>query len=254
MSNPLPILQELPSEQEIGGASGARLFQFLAYGKGNSEDYPYNVPNEKIASELARLIGLPVPEILLMDHQNQWMFFSRSVATTESGEAKPPGTSQNVADAIANSPGIIEEMVCLDLFVCNNDRNPGNFLCDSGGQLWLIDYGNSLFYRPSGGGKIQPGIPRLQAVEADLNALFDKPHDALKLCKTWDAMERGFERIAGIPDYFIENTINRLPRALLTDQERDFATEFLCRRKTRMERIVLDNKERFPDLVIPSRK
>lgn len=258
MTNPLPILQELPSEQDIGGASGAQRFLLQAYGKKNSDEFPYNVPNEKIASELARIVGLPVPEVLLYQHRGEWMFFSRSVGTVDSGESRPPGTSSDVAKAIANWPGIIEETVCFDLFVCNNDRDPqrsgGNFLCDEQGQLWLIDYGNALFYRPSDRGRIQPGISRLQSIEADFSALFDKPYGFLESCRTWEAMQRAFERIAAIPDYFVENTISRLPNGLLTGAEQDFAVAFLNRRKGQMETIIRTNAEHFPNLVIPSPK
>lgn len=129
MSESIPLLQELPNQQDIDGASGARLFQITAIGKGNSEDFPYNVPNEKIASELARLVGLPVPE---------------------------------------------------------------------------------------------------------------------------EAMKIGFERIAAIPDYFIEHTVGRLPRGLITDEEAEFVVDFLCRRKTQMESIVLQHPHRFPGLKMPA--
>ncbi len=254
MSNSPPLLQELPTEQDIGGASGVRRLYVLTYGKENSEQFPYNIPNEKISSELARVAGLPVPEVVLHQHRGQWLFLSRAVETVESGESRPPGTSSDVAKAIANSPGLIEEMVCFDLFVCNNDRNPGNFLCDAEKNVWLIDFGNSLFYRPSGRGQIQAGVSRLKSVEEQLDALFDKPYSFLRECHTWDAMQRSFQRIAAIPEYFIENTINRLPRDLLTESEREFSIDFLNRRKTSMEQIVRDNSRLFPNLEIPVNK
>lgn len=254
MSELRPLVQELPTEHNIGGASGARLFSFEAYGKGNKPDFPYNVVNEKIAGDLARMVGLPVPEGLLYQHLGEWMFFSRAVVTAVSGETPPPGTARDMQKSIDNWPGIFEEMLCFDLFVCNNDRNPRNFLCDPQKKLWLIDFGNALFYRPSDEGRIQPGIPRLRAVEADLGALFDKPYGVgvLERCRTWEAMERGFERIGRIPDYYIENTIQRLPEELLEIAERDFLIEFLARRKTQMESIVRDNAIQFPYLKIPA--
>lgn len=257
MINSRPLVQELPTENDIDGASGARLFSFEAYAKGNSSEFPYNVVNEKIASELARLVGLPVPEILLYQHRDEWLFFSRAVTTAKSGKSKPPGTSTDVAEAIANWPGLLEETVCFDLFVCNNDRDPqrsgGNFLCDAQKQLWLIDFGNALFYRPSDKGRIEPGIPRLRSIENDLQALFDKRYGFLEHCRTWEAMQRSFERIREIPDYFIENTIARLPDQLLSGEEREFSIEFLLRRKTQMESIVRKNAHRFQQLTIPSK-
>ncbi len=252
MSEQPPLLQEIPGQQEIGGASGARLFNFRAYGKGNFGDYPYNVLNEKIASELARIVGLPVPEVLLYRHRDEWLFLSRAIGTAASGESRPPGTSRDVANAVLNQPGLIEEMVCFDLFICNNDRNPGNLLVDAEKRFWLIDFGNALFYRPSGGGKIIPGIPRLQTIEADLEALFDKPYgNFMDSCTAWDGMRRACDRIAGIPSYFIEATIARLPADLLTDAEREYAIDFLNRRKDQMEQLIRREFKRFPRLMIP---
>lgn len=65
MKIPYPLVVELPNADPLAGKSGARPFHVLAIGKGNSDEFPYTVANEKIASELGRIIGLPLPEILL---------------------------------------------------------------------------------------------------------------------------------------------------------------------------------------------
>jgi hypothetical protein len=188
---------------------------------------------------------------MLVKHRDKWLFLSRAVATTSLGQSAAPGTSTDVRNAIDSMPGLIEEMVCLDLFVCNNDRNPGNFLCDDDKQLWLIDFGNALLYRPRTAVGINPGIPRLRAVEENLSALFDLPYPFLELCHSWEGMDKGCKRIASIPDYFIESTVSRLPLTVLGVAEREFLIDFLIRRKGLMESIIRQNAALFSNLTIP---
>ena len=90
-----PVVVELPSD-ELGGASGARLFHVLAVGKTNTPKYPYTVANEKIATEIGRVIGLRIPEVLLNRLTGEWYAFSTFIERTESGEGIPEGTAKQI--------------------------------------------------------------------------------------------------------------------------------------------------------------
>ncbi len=142
-------------------------------------------------------------------------------------------------------------MVCFDLFVGNNDRKPDNLLADEENQVWLIDQGNALFYRPRHKAKIQSGIPRLRSIEEKLDNLFDLPHAYLDHCKTWQAIDQCCERISNIPDYFIEATIEALPDDAASREEKDFLMNFLSRRKKEVASLF----EKYPHLfpALPSR-
>lgn len=85
MKNVPPIIVEIPSD-ELGGASGARLFRVLAVGKRNSPQFPYCVANEKIATEIGRALGLRIPEVLLYRLRGEWhrlSVFSLKVAALQ---------------------------------------------------------------------------------------------------------------------------------------------------------------------------
>jgi hypothetical protein len=135
----IPIAVELPSD-ELGGASGARLFHVLAIGKRNTPEYPYTVADEKIAAELGRAIGLRIPEILLYRFGGEWLAFSHYVGRTESEETTPPGTSQQIAAFFEQNPSELHGMICFDLFVCNNDRKTDNLIVGEDDKVWLIDH------------------------------------------------------------------------------------------------------------------
>ena len=241
---PPPIL-ELPQD-ELGGASGARRFYVLAVGKHNSSEYPYTIANEKIASELGRVIGLRIPEVILYPVRGEWHAFSYYIVETESGETAPEGSASDIAAFYEENPAELHGMVCYDLFVCNNDRKPDNFIIGEDRKVWLIDHGNSLFYRPTG--VIKAGIPRLVEVDTDLAAMFDKPHGFVEALQSRAEVDEWCARISQIPSHFIRSVIDNLPREVLTEEEREFLFEFLERRKLRMRDIILAHQTLFPAL------
>jgi hypothetical protein len=188
-----PLTWEL-AQDELGGASGARLFYVLTVGKRNLAEYPYNVTNEKIASELGRVIGLRIPEVVLNHVAGDWHAFSRFVRHTESGETVPEGTAVEIRDFFGMYPTELQGMICFDLFVCNNDRKTDNLIVGEDNKVWLIDHGNALFYRPAGA--VQAGIPRLSSIRADLSAMLDKPHHFLTALDSWEHIDKWCGRIS----------------------------------------------------------
>jgi hypothetical protein len=240
-----PVILEVPQD-DLAGASGARRFYVLAVGKHDSHEYPYTVANEKIASELGRALGLRIPEVVLHRLRDEYHAFAYYVIETESGETVPEGSAAEIANFYAENPAELHGMVCFDLFVCNNDRKPDNLVIGEDGRVWLIDHANALFYRPSA--KIEPGIPRLTAVETDLKAMFDKPHGFIKALQSWEHVEMWCERISQIPTHFIDSVIQNLPKSVLNDEERHYLFEFLERRKHLMREIIQTHQSLFPNL------
>ncbi len=251
MKSQPPLILEVPQD-DLGGASGARRFYVLAVGKHDSAEYPYTVANEKIASELGRAIGLRVPEVVLHRLRDEYHAFAYYVIETDSGETMPEGTAAEIASFYADNPAELHGMVCLDLFICNNDRKPDNLVIGEDGKVWLIDHANSLFYRPTG--TIKPGIPRLLAVEKDLRDMFDKPHGFLNALQSWDHIDMWCERVSQIPSHFIDSTIANLPMGIITEEERHFLFEFLERRKQRLSQIIQEHRSLFPELKEPRGK
>lgn len=236
---------ELPSD-ELGGASGARLFHVLSVGKANTPEYPYNVTNEKIASEIGRALGLRIPEVLLYRLSGEWMAFSCFVEQTESGETVPSGTASKIQAYYRDHPEELHGMICFDLFIGNNDRKTDNLVLGEDGIVRLIDHANSLFYRPTG--STQAGVARLNAIQEDLSAMFDKRHWFLEALESWEIIDEWCQRIESLPSYFIQCIVNNLPDGILSDVERHSAIQFLTTRKHLMRGIIENNLSLFPAL------
>jgi hypothetical protein len=248
VKNRLPTVWELPPDP-LGGASGARPFYVLAVGKANSPKFPYTVPNEKIAAELGRAIGLRIPEVLLYESKGEWLTFSRMIEQTDSGEIMPEGTAAEIAQFFEKNPFELQGMICFDLYICNNDRNAGNFVLGRDGKVRFIDHANALYYRPTDASSA--GIPRLESVEADLRSLFDKPYHFVDALTSWKYIDEWCRRISSIPSYFIRSIIDGLPAPLLSEHEREFLFHFLERRKAAMRSIIYDSRSMFPSLGEP---
>lgn len=245
MKNLPPIVVELPSD-ELGGATGARLFRVLAVGKSNTPQYPYSVANEKIATEIGRVLGLRIPEVLLYRLKGEWLTFSCFVEQTESGEGAPEGTAAQIEEYYRNNQSELHGMICFDVFVGNNDRKTDNLIFGQDGVVRLIDHANSLFYRHTE--KVQAGIPRLESIQEDLSAMFDKPHWFLSALASWDYVDEWCCRISALPSYFIESVVDSLPVGVLPVAEREAVVKFLETRKKELPRIIERNLSLFPGL------
>jgi len=247
-------IQEVPGDP-LGGASGAKRFRVLFVGKQATEKYPYQVVNDRVASEIGRTLGLWVPDSVIYPVAGEYLFFSHFVEyrpETASGETRPPRPSDDHEAALV-SPGrssFRHGVVMFDLFVANNDRKPDNIVMDTHGRLWLIDHGNALLYRPyTAHGDSRPGgALRLAAVRADLAAMFDRQHHFLKWLTDWDEVRLWAARIAALPEYFIRHLVEALPAPLLANDERQALVEFLIDRRGRMLDVVEQHHALFPSL------
>ncbi len=222
------------------------MFYVLTIGKRNTSEYPYSVANEKVASELGRVIGLRIPEILLYRVADEWLAFSHFIRQTESGESVPAGTAAEIANFFQENQEELHGMICFDLFVCNNDRRTDNLILGDDNKVWLIDHGNSLFYRPAGA--IPSGIPRLQSIRGNLAALLDKPHRFIEALTKWEHIDTWCDRISQIPAHFTQLVIESLPDGILSKEERKFLFEFLEERKDGMRSLIHENHSLFPRL------
>src|SRR5205823_4655420 len=90
----------------------------------------------------------------------------------------PPLTSKELQQFLALHEDEIHGAIVLDLYLANTDRAFGperrNIGVDEKGRLLLFDFGNALFYRERPHAGIQAGVLRLEAVERDLQDIFDK--------------------------------------------------------------------------------
>jgi hypothetical protein len=137
-------------------------------------------------------------------------------------------------------------MVLFDIFVANNDRKTDNLVLGEDGIVRLIDHANSLFYRPT---EASPaGVARLEAIQKNLAAMFDKRHWFVDALESWEIIDERCGRIEALPSYLIQSIVKNLPKGLLSDVEQRGAIEFLMTRKDLMRGIIEGNLSLFPKL------
>ena len=113
---------------------------------------------EVIAGELARALGLAVPEIVLMevdpalgaaepDPEIQDLITGSARAPTSRSTSCPGSLPYTPAAGFQPTPELAAEVVWLDALVSNVDRTPRNpNLLVWHERLWLIDHGAALFF------------------------------------------------------------------------------------------------------------
>jgi len=239
----------------LGGRSGAVRCRILFVGKRASDEYPYQVANERIASEIGRVLGLWIPDSVVYRFNGDVMFFSHFIEDG-TGDAcgalsPPPSGLEHEVKLLAPATEFIRHgIVMFDLFVANNDRKADNIRLGRDGRLWCVDQGNALFYRPyrADGEYRLPGIARIEAVSDDLSAMFDRPHHYLSWLASWDIVEQWAERIRALPGYLIEHIVDSFPEGVISADERTAVVTFLGERRGSMRRLVESNISRFPGL------
>ncbi len=257
MRPPVTEMTELPDDP-LGGSSGKKR-HFLAehLGKANEPDFPFTVANEIVASFLGATLGLHVPPVFAFGRGDSTLVLVQMSDRDARMQQGPPATARAIEEYVAAHPDEVHGAVIFDLYVANNDRAFGpvrrNLILDGRGQLVLIDQGNACFYRRRREAGIEPGTARLDAVAADLRALFDMDHKGnlyRQLVTRWDLVQSWCGRIERLPDYVIDAAIARIPHDLTrpTPDERAALRAFLLDRRARLLGQIAANPAMFPNL------
>jgi hypothetical protein len=205
---------------------------------------------EIIAGEIGRAIGLPVPEIVLVDfdpalgaaepHEEIRDLLDRSPGTNV-GLDFLPGALPYAPAADAPAPGLAADVVWFDGLVMNPDRTPRNVnMLVWHRRLWLIDHGAALYihhtWRDPAEHARRP-FPQLRdhvllpvagsIAEADARLAPLVTPDLLRsivdaVPDDWLAPERGLPDPASHRDAYVEYLLWRLeaPRAFVEEVER----------------------------------
>ncbi|OAA20971.1 hypothetical protein UG55_10667 [Frankia sp. EI5c] len=133
-----------------GDDLGTWVVKFTGAGQG-----PKSLVAEVVVGELARGLGLAVPELVVIDvdpdlgrtePDQEVQELLRSSAGSNLGMDYLPGSITYDPLAFEVEPGLAARVVWLDAFTLNVDRswrNPN--LLVWGGRLWLIDHGAALY-------------------------------------------------------------------------------------------------------------
>ncbi len=224
-----------PMTEEEGGKGATSTFQMKVRGKPSRIDQksPYEVFNESVASDLARYLGLPVPDTWVFPIENEYHCIRPELVFGE-----PPPTEFEIQNALTSDKNFCCGMICCDLWVANNDRKGDNILYDKENErFWLIDFGNSLLYRGE-----SAGIKRLKEIEGDPGKLFDKEYRYSDLLENSSDLTKWINKIESVPDWMIENSVETAKKTLenseVSDTEVPEITKFLINRKNRIKKII----------------
>src|SRR3712207_6259887 len=204
---------------------GLYVLKFRGAGQG-----PKALVAELVAGELARALGLPVPEIVFAEVDPQ---LGRAEPDPEIQELIGASAGRNVgldflpgsltytpAAGSAPDPELAAAIVWLDALTTNVDRTPQNpNLLSWHGRLWLIDHGAALYRQHSW---------------EDPPAEADRPFPAIRshvLLPCAGSIVEADARLAPLLDRArVEAVLGAVPDAWLEPTPREAYVEYLCRR------------------------
>jgi hypothetical protein len=204
---------------------GLYVLKFRGAGQG-----PKALLAEIVAGELARAVGLTVPEIVLIE------------LDPELGRAEPDPEIQDLIAASGGvnvgldflpgalmytpaagphpDPGLAADIVWLDALVTNVDRSPQNpnLLCWHG-RLWLIDHGAALYRQHA-----------WQDPPADAQRPFPAVRDHVLLPLAGSVTEADARLAPRLDAATVAAIVGRVPGPWFAPLEPAAYTEYLCRR------------------------
>jgi hypothetical protein len=203
---------------------GLYVLKFRGAGQG-----PKALVAELVAGELARALGLPVPELVLMDLDPELARAEPDPEIQELIEASgglnlgmdflPGALAFDPAAGPGPDPSLAADVVWFDAFVLNIDRTPRNpNLLLWHGNMWLIDHGAALYVHHGSGDPV-----------ADAGRLFE-PIGEHVLLPFAESIEAADERLAGrIDGALIEEVVDTVPEEWIGGNRGVYAAHLLRR-------------------------
>ena len=233
--------------EQLGiGVADSRYVSIQAVAKTNGPQAPYCIPNELICGEVGRFLGLPIPPGSVVRGQvsTDQVFFA-SLDFNITGNVLPP---IDPADCVARLPELSSGILLFDALVANCDRHTENLAMDastSPPRLNLFDHSHALF-----GGRQVPAADRLEYIR---NSLALTPgewtgvarHCLLHAVRSDAHFGFWLDRIARLPDFFIENACQAAINLGITSDEANFAVDFLRHRRNHLQAIIEGSRSDF---------
>jgi hypothetical protein len=203
---------------------GLYVVKFRGAGQG-----PKALVAELVAGELARALGLPVPELVLVELDAELARAEPDPEIQELIEASgglnlgmdflPGALAFDPAAGPPPDPSLAADVVWFDAFVLNIDRTPRNpNLLLWHGDMWLIDHGAALYVHHG------PGDP-----VADAGRPFEpvREHVLLPFAESIAAAD---ERLAGrIDGALVEEVVDAVPEEWIGGNRGVYAAHLLRR-------------------------
>lgn len=172
---------------------------------------------ELVVGMLAQAVGLPIPELALLElddglgrterDQEVGALLDASLGTNFAIGFLPGAIAYDPAARVAVDPQLAARIVVFDAYAMNVDRTARNpNLLWSDGQLWLIDHGAALYWHHGWDGVVdRPDRP------------FPLVRDHVLLARASGLAEAGAALVAALDDATIDAAIAGVPEAWLGD-------------------------------------
>ena len=220
----------LPAVVE-GDDDGLYVMKFRGAGQGAKA-----LVAELIAGELARLLGLPIPEIVLMtldpdlaatEPDPEIQHLIRASAGCNLALDYLPGAINFDPAVDPPDAGLASRIVWFDAFVCNVDRTARNTnLLVWHRALWLIDHGAALYFHHDWRSAVAMATSPFARIADHVLLPFASELDAADAALSARVDEAAIRRIvAQVPDVWLED-----PAFADADAHREAYVDFLCRR------------------------
>jgi hypothetical protein len=215
-------------------------------GRECTDDSPYLIPNEWIASHIGTFLRLPIPPFgLVRKETHKGMFVSMRFGRKESQpKDMMPGP------CVRNDPDLCTGILLFDILVANGDRHRGNLKVDDPNnpqQIWVFDHDRGIFGVEAGQGAVRLGRLLTKLGVSDGNAAGDSPNCLLKVVADARLFGPWIDRIFSIPDWFINEICDEV-NDWVTADELEAAKSFLRYRKRALTEIINNNRLQFSSI------
>ena len=151
----------------------------------------------------------------------------------------------------AKNPDVCTGVLLFDILIANPDRHRKNLKVDDPRhprRIEVFDHDRALFGVWPGEGEARLGrlVDRLGSSGG--SETHENANCLLGVVDTSDHFEKWLQRIAGIPDWFVNDICDEVKMAQLTTQELAAAKWFLQMRKRTLRKIIRDNQHAFPGI------
>lgn len=219
------------------GVSGARYVNVSGVAKTNSEREPNIVASELIAARLGQAILLPIPPAFIVDRDGAPWFASLNFNLA--GESLPPVNGAQISDKF---PSITAGIILFDIWIMNKDRHCRNLAYHNATErLQIFDHSRALM----------PHQDQRAFAERHRTRLAIGPRHCLApYIVDAHAFSLWFERIRGVPQYYLKAVLEDAIDVGLRADNVDFFLNMLVERRERLPQLIDENLQSFPALQV----
>jgi len=230
------------------GVTDSYYVELSAVAKNNGPNAPYCIPNEFIAGEIGRFLGLPIPPMGLMavtgtsGPPDIWF---ASLDFNFTGVNLPPADRDA---CVKQLPSLSTGLIIFDTLLINCDRHRGNLSLDTSvtpHRLSVFDHSHALFGFTDGQGeqrltdlRDKLGISGGVFTHGNRHCLLDK-------LDTFSHFQYWVDRIKCLPDFFIDDIFDRVENLGITATEITVGKDFIKHRRSNIVQILDAHQAEF---------